>query len=72
MTWYERLLKTSGGDVLSSEKNNNKKKRQGGGGWGGVRPQVKNPKFPNGTETNQLTIYKSGRGFTRVIQILIR
>ena len=49
-------------------------KRQGcgGGGEGGVRPKVKNPKSPNGTETNQLTIYKRGRGFSRVIQILIR
>ena len=65
MTSYERLLKTSGGDVLSSE-------TSGGVGGGGVRPQVKNPKSPNGTETNQLTIYKSGRGFSRVIQILIR
>ena len=66
MTSYERLLKTSGGDVLSSETSG------GVGGGGGVRPQVKNPKSPNGTETNQLTIYKSGRGFSRVIQILIR
>ena len=52
-----------------------KKKKQnvrggGGGGDGGdVRPRVKNP---NGTETNQLTIYERGHGFTRVIQILIR
>ena len=37
-----------------------------------VRPRVKNPKSHNGTETNQLTIYKRGRGFTRVIQTLIR
>ena len=58
---------TSGADVLSS-----KKKASGGGGGGGERPRVKNPKSPNGTETNQLTIYKRGRGFTRVIQILIR
>ena len=56
---------TSGADVLSSKK----KKTLGGGG---VRPRVKNPKFHNGTETNQLTIYKRGRGFSRVIQILIR
>ena len=42
------------------------------GGGGGVRPGVKNPKSPNWTQTNQLTIYKRGRGFTRVIQILIR
>ena len=48
---------TSGADVLSSKKK---------------RPRVKNPKSPNGTETNQLTIYKRGRGFSRVIQILIR
>ena len=41
-------------------------------GEGVVRPRVKNPKSPNGTETNQLTMYKRGRGFTRVIQILIR
>ena len=49
----------------------NKKKRRGGGGGGVVRPRVKNLKSPNGTETNQLTIYKRARGFTRVIQILI-
>ena len=48
---------TSGADVLSSKKK---------------RSRVKNPKSPNGTETNQLTIYKRGRGFSRVIQILIR
>ena len=43
------------------------------GGWRGVvRPMVKNPKSPNGTETNQLTISKLGRGFSRVTQILIR
>ena len=47
------------------------KKKKGGGG-GVVRPGVKNPKSPNWTETNQLTMYKRGRGFTRVIQILIR
>ena len=62
----EQLLKTSAADVLSSKK----KKRRGVGGRG--RPWVKNPKSPNETETNQLTIYKRGRGFTRVIQILIR
>ena len=53
----------------------NKKKTSGeggGGGGGGVRPRVKNLKSPNGTETNQLTIYKRARGFTRVIHILIR
>ena len=60
----KQLLKTSVADVLSS-------KKKVGGGEGG-RPRVKNPKSPNGTETNQLTIYKRGRGFTRVIQILIR
>ena len=37
-----------------------------------VGPRVKNPKSPNGTETNLLTKYKRGRGFSRVIQILIR
>ena len=42
---------TSGADVLSSKK---KKKASGGvGGGGGERPRVKNPKSPNGTETNQ-------------------
>ena len=41
------------------------------GGGGGVRPNVNYPKSPNGTETNQLTIYKGGRGISRVIQILI-
>ena len=56
---------TSGADVLSS-----KKKKTSGVGV--VRPRVKNPKSPNGTETNQLTIYKRRRGFSRVIQILIR
>ena len=59
---------TSGADVLSSKK----KKRRGGGGEGVARPRVKNPKSHNGAETNQLTIYKRGRGFSRVIQILIR
>ena len=54
-----------------------KKKTLGGGGVSGwvrvvVRPRVKNPNSPNGTETSQLTIYKRGRGFTRVIHILIR
>ena len=44
----------------------------GGRGGGGVRPRVKNPKSPNGTETDQLPTYKRGRGFSRVIQILIR
>ena len=39
-----------------------------GGGGRGVRPRVENPKSHNGTETNQLTIYKRGRGLTRVIQ----
>ena len=48
-----------------------KKKRQEMG-VGVARPRVKNPKSPNGTETNQLTIHKRGRGFSRVIQILIR
>ena len=48
-----------------------KNKRWGRGG-GGVRPRVKNPKSPNGTETKQLTIYKRGLGFSNVIQILIR
>ena len=48
------------------------KKNVKGGEGGVVRPRVKNPKSPNGTETNQLTIYKRGRGFSRVIQILIR
>ena len=42
------------------------------GGGGVVRPRVKNPKSHNETETNQLTIYKCDRGFTRVIQTLIR
>ena len=51
-----------------------KKTSEGGGGEGVVRPRprVKNPKSHNGTETNQLTIYKRGHGFSRVIQILIR
>ena len=49
---------------------NKKKKTEGVGGI--VRPRVKNLKSPNGTETNQLTIYKRGRGFSRVIEILIR
>ena len=54
-------------------KNNFKKRAEGGGGGGGVvRPRGKNPKSHNGTETNQLTIYKRGRGFARVIQTLIR
>ena len=55
-------------------KNNLKKKGRGKwwGGGGVVRPRVKNPKSHNGTETNQLTIYKCDRGFTRVIQTLIR
>ena len=61
----EQLLKTPAADVLSS-----KKKKSRGGGV--VRPRVKNPKSPKGTETNQLTIYKRGRGFSRVIEILIR
>ena len=52
---------------------NKKQKRRGGEGVGGVvRPRVKNLKSPNGTETNQLTIHKRARGFTRVIHILIR
>ena len=34
---------------------------------GVVRPRVKNPKSPNRTETNQLAIYKRGRGFSMVI-----
>ena len=58
-----------GADVLSSKNNNIKKMSRG---EGVLRPRVKNPKSPNGTETNQLTIYKRGRGFSRVIQILIR
>ena len=49
-----------------------KKKKKKNLKGGGVRPRVKNPKSPKGTETNQLTIYKLGHGFTRVIQILIR
>ena len=49
-----------------------KKKENVGGGEGVVRPRVKNPKSPNGTETNQLNIYKRGLGFSKVIQILIR
>ena len=61
---------TSGADVLSSKKKI--KKETSGGGGGVVCPRVKNPKSPNGTETNQLTIYKRGRGFSRVIQVLIR
>ena len=48
------------------------KKRRGGAGGGVVRLKVKNLKSPNGTETNQLTIYKRRRGLSRVIQILIR
>ena len=47
----------------------------GGGGWEGcgvLRPRVKNPKSPNGTETKHLTIYKRGLGFSSVIEILIR
>ena len=58
---------TSVADVLSS-----KKKKRRGLGEGVARPRVKNPKSHNGAETNQLTIYKRGRGFSRVIQILIR
>ena len=70
--------------LYSVKKNNNKKNVRGGGGGGGggggsagggkgvARPRIKNAKSPNGTETNQLTIYKRGRGFSRVIQILIR
>ena len=54
-------------------KNNFKKKGRGKWwGGGGGRPRVKNPKSHNGTETNQLTIYKCDLGFTRVIQTLIR
>ena len=54
------------------------KKNLGGGGCSQpslhplVRPRVNNPKSPNGTETNQLTIYKRGRGFSRVIQIILK
>ena len=59
---------TSGADVLSSKKKLKKKNV----GVGVVCPRFKNPRSPNGTETNQLTIYKCGRGFSRVIQILIR
>ena len=44
----------------------------GGGGCGVLRPRVKNPKSPNGTETKHLTIYKRGLGFSSVIEILIR
>ena len=44
----------------------------GGRGGDGVYVRDKNPKSPNGTEANQSTIYKRGRGFSRVIQILIR
>ena len=47
-------------------------KKTSGVGGGVVCPRVKNPKSPNGTETNQITIYKLGRGFSRVIQTLIR
>ena len=37
------------------------------------RPRnLKNLKSYNRTESNQLTIYKRGRGFSRVIDILIR
>ena len=56
-----------GADVLSSKNNNIKKMSRGEGGV-----TSENPKSPNWTETNQLTIYKRGRGFSRVIQILIR
>ena len=49
-----------------------KKTSGGAGGGGSIRPRVKKPKSPNGMETKQLTIYKRGRGFTRVIQFLIR
>ena len=45
----------------------------GGGEEGVVRPSnLKNLKSYNRTESNQLTIYKRGRGFSRVIHILIR
>ena len=44
-----------------------KKKKNAVGGGVVVLPKVKNPKSHNGTETNQLTIYKRGRGFSRVI-----
>ena len=37
-----------------------------------VRPRVKNPKSPNGTEANQLTIFNRGRGFSRVIQMIFK
>ena len=69
----ERLLKTSGADVLRLQKKLIIKKTSERGLEGWVsRPRVKNPKSYNGTETNQLTLCKRGRGFTRVIQILIR
>ena len=42
-------------------------KKTSGEGGGVVRPRVKNPKSPNRTETNQLAIYKRGRGFSMVI-----
>ena len=55
------------------KKNQQQKKVWGVRGGGGVvRGSVKNLKSPKGTETNQLTIYKRGLGFSRVIQILIR
>ena len=61
---------TSGADVLSSKKNQkNLRGAQLTTPPPLIRPRVKNPKSPNGTETNQLTIYKRGRGFSRVIQI---
>ena len=45
----------------------------GGGEEGVVRPRnLKNLKSYNRMESNQLTIYKHGRGFSRVIHILIR
>ena len=45
----------------------------GGGEEGVVRPRnLKNLKSYNRTESNQLTIYKRGSGFSRVIHILIR
>ena len=53
------------------------KENVGGGGGGGeegvVRPRnLKNLKSYNRTESNQLTIYKRGSGFSRVVHILIR
>ena len=57
-------------------KKNKKNLSGGGGGGGGAANHPSTPLYvrgsPNGTETNQLSIYKRGRSFSRVIQILIR